>query len=892
MFRRVLIFITLLAVILSLAVVPTLAATPSQEQTMRAAIRSQFDAFAKPMATPDMDTAAVKQLLGHAAAGKGSFLTVQPNDPVVRTMMNTQQFPRAFEDFVMAALTYMQTSCEDRLLIGGSVNWHEYKCSYSASVYEYNSTEDSSDDIRYGYNLVKVDDLSLADNENDKAMFLVAGTVSYRMWITRTRNTGAECTYNVKFRVSDGFDFNGDYSKYAEKGYNTTISELITLTGKLLDHGLIDTYEWSFTTGLQVTVPSYCDHSSYDYRWELQGSDLVSVTADGFSANPLTRFDGQMKETDKYPRYYYQLQNAVHLMHDRPWVVEWAMGKPSRNVMLTADKTINNSSRPFLLKTSKYIACGWYNRPFKSGQSKATYSAREQYGINYYDLGFTNKGTRVYRLENRIAADGSNMIWLFIDGQEVAALNTYMPYNTLESKLEETGKIDNWASGQDFHIRYIGNGSMPLREANDILYLQIWEDGVPGENPNYLASSVAAPTCTDQGCTAHTCALCGAQFRDSYVPALGHSYAAVQTVAATCTEQGYTVYRCSTCGDSYNGDFVDATGHSWDGGVVTKPATFLEPGEKTFTCHGCQQTRQESYIKPLMDLAGTSMTLGDSLSVSFVLDTAPLEGDGAYAVITKAYADGREPVAVTVPQSEWQPYSKTLYYFSFDGVAAKEMCDTLSVQVYDAQGNKISNPYTDSIRDYAMRMLGKPDVIADEALRTLYVDMLNYGAAAQVHFAYAPENLANSQLTETQRTYASEPPATMDLLFAGPGRAGTTLTLKSRITLDFLFSTSVLGDPSSCYAIVAYSDHYGKPVEIRIADLQSYDNARICISVPGLAVADYTQMVTCTVYNAAGDPVAWSTDSMEGYIHRMTGKLPAIVEAIAKFGSSAYQYFH
>ena len=220
------------------------------------------------------------------------------------------------------------------------------------------------------------------------------------------------------------------------------------------------------------------------------------------------------------------------------------------------------------------------------------------------------------------------------------------------------------------------------------------------------------------------------------------------------------------------------------------------------------------------------------------------------------------------------------------------MCDILSVQVYDAQGNKISNPYTDSIRDYAMRMLGKPEVIADEALRTLYVDMLNYGAAAQVHFAYDPENLANSLLTETQRTYASEPPATMDLLFAGPGRAGTTLTLKSRITLDFLFSTSVLGDPGPCYAIVAYSDHYGKPVEIRIADLQSYDNARICISVPGLAVADYTQMVTCTVYNAAGDPIAWSTDSMEGYIHRMTARLPAIVEAIAKFGSSAYQYFH
>ncbi len=43
-------------------------------------------------------------------------------------------------------------------------------------------------------------------------------------------------------------------------------------------------------------------------------------------------------------------------------------------------------------------------------------------------------------------------------------------------------------------------------------------------------------------------------------------------------------------------------------------------------------------------------------------------------------------------------------------------------------------------------------------------------------------------------------------------------------------------------------------------------------------------MATCTVYNAAGDRIG-------GYIHRMSGKLPAMVEAIAKFGNSAYWYF-
>jgi ribosomal protein L6P/L9E len=47
-----------------------------------------------------------------------------------------------------------------------------------------------------------------------------------------------------------------------------------------------------------------------------------------------------------------------------------------------------------------------------------------------------------------------------------------------------------------------------------------------------------------------------------------------------------------------------------------------------------------------------------------------------------------------------------------------------------------------------------------------------------------------------------------------------------------------------------------------------------------------------TVTLAAGNTVTWATDSIEGYIHRMTGTLPAIVDAIAKFGASAFRYFH
>ena len=44
---------------------------------------------------------------------------------------------------------------------------------------------------------------------------------------------------------------------------------------------------------------------------------------------------------------------------------------------------------------------------------------------------------------------------------------------------------------------------------------------------------------------------------------------------------------------NYNDRFVPAKGHSWDGGTVTKTATYTETGIKTFKCKECDETRTE-----------------------------------------------------------------------------------------------------------------------------------------------------------------------------------------------------------------------------------------------------------------------------------------------------------
>ena len=173
--------------------------------------------------------------------------------------------------------------------------------------------------------------------------------------------------------------------------------------------------------------------------------------------------------------------------------------------------------------------------------------------------------------------------------------------------------------------------------------------------------------------------------------------------------------------------------------------------------------------------------------------------------------------------------------------------------------------------------------------------MLNYGAAAQNQFRYATDDLANAQLTETQQSYATTDYATKSQLSCSPGRAGTALTLRSRITLDFFFKNSAIGtDTNAIYAVISYTDHYGSAKEFRVegSDFRAYTGSITYVSAPGLVVADYAQAVTCTVYDTSGNTLAWATDSIEGYAHRMATSLPEIVDAIMKFCSSSYRYFH
>lgn len=296
-------------------------------------------------------------------------------------------------------------------------------------------------------------------------------------------------------------------------------------------------------------------------------------------------------------------------------------------------------------------------------------------------------------------------------------------------------------------------------------------------------------------------------------------------------------------------------------------------------------------VKKLFDISFARMNLANALNMSFAFEAGHADDwTGAYVEIVKSYADGTTQTQ-TVEYADW---SKTTingvrhYYVTFNGISAKEMTDLVKVTVYNANGEAISNCWTDSVRAYAMRTLENPASSAEEL--TMIVDMLNYGAAAQTFFGYNEEDLANNLLTDAQKALATQTTSYEDTRIKGDNFLGSNLNLVSSIEMMVAFKNI----DQSMHAVISYVDHYGETKEIEVDGAEfELNNGAYVIYVSSIVVADARQDVTVTVYDGE-TVVAYATDSVESYVARaMAGNSSdPLFEMIMKFADSAYAYLH
>ena len=209
--------------------------------------------------------------------------------------------------------------------------------------------------------------------------------------------------------------------------------------------GGVDVTETAYANGTvsiktvtgDIVITAQAERAPLCFRWEYENGELVS------EVNALTKLAGTTSN-EVFTNTRYQLQITVLLKHNWAWVLEWK-GSGAGGFMLS--EASDAASAPFFFRRA-----GNYLNAFGDHDG----SQYNNYGLALSTTDIDGSALHVYRLENHVAVDGTNMVYLYVDGVEIGALNNHYVGGNAQ------GTTSDWISGKDFKINYIGTTSHPL----------------------------------------------------------------------------------------------------------------------------------------------------------------------------------------------------------------------------------------------------------------------------------------------------------------------------------------------------------------------------------------------------------------------------------------------
>lgn len=154
---------------------------------------------------------------------------------------------------------------------------------------------------------------------------------------------------------------------------------------------------------------------------------------------------------------------------------------------------------------------------------------------------------------------------------------------------------------------------------------------------------------------------------------------------------------------------------------------------------------------PEIKISTVSLSLESSITMNFKVLKSDLEGFVDPYVIF-ACEDDKLTVTDYKEQGDY-------YVFQYTGISPQLMNDEVHAVLYAKYSND-GNEYGSSekvmsVREYAYTLLERYGSSDYAQLRTLLVDLLNYGAAAQNYIGYKTDDLVNADLTNEQKSWGT-----------------------------------------------------------------------------------------------------------------------------------------
>ena len=153
--------------------------------------------------------------------------------------------------------------------------------------------------------------------------------------------------------------------------------------------------------------------------------------------------------------------------------------------------------------------------------------------------------------------------------------------------------------------------------------------------------------------------------------------------------------------------------------------------------------------KPALAIDKASISLESSITMNFKVPKSSLSSYDDFYMTFKC--NGKEEKTTQYKQNG------DYYVFSYKGINPQLMNDEVTAVLHAKKGNE---EYTSpekalSVKEYAYTLLDRYSSDEYSKLRTLLVDLLNYGAMAQKYVGYKTDNLVNSELTAVQKSWGS-----------------------------------------------------------------------------------------------------------------------------------------
>ncbi|MBR4309340.1 MAG: carbohydrate-binding domain-containing protein [Oscillospiraceae bacterium] len=427
-------------------------------------------------------------------------------------------------------------------------------------------------------------------------------------------------------------------------------------------------------------------------------------------------------------------------------------------------------------------------------------------------------------------------------------------------------------------------------------------------------------TCTTTGLTEGSyCSTCGEVLvAQTVVAPKGHTPEIVPGTPATCLSSGLTDGQiCADCGVVLvQQTTIQRLGHSFsytDNGNGNHSGACIRCGKTqaaashSYDADGvCTACGEGSKPAPTLDASVKiyhSLNLASDISINYVVFASQLSAyDSCYMECVLPVYSGNTLTGTRTIRME--PEAKgAYYYFTLTGVNAVQMGDMIEATVYMSKDSAdyMSNTDSYSVADYAYAQLEKAE--AADALKSLCADLLRYGAAAQTYKEYRTDALVDAEMTLDQLFYLS------DLGSVGFGNnntilddladpqitwVGKTLSLDSKVTLKFVFSTaSYTGSVEDLSLRVTFTNYAGEECQVILTGAEAYGSSgnRYSFDFDGLLAAELRKVVNVAVY--AGDTQLSQTMSYSADTYGIgkTGTLGELCKALMAYSDSALAYF-